>query len=51
MATEVVVGIALALGAVILVSRSADSGAGRSGIEYAGLGGVGLGLFNIAVGA
>ncbi len=49
--TEVVVGIALALSAVILVSRSSDSVAGRSGIEYALLGGVGLGLFNIAVGA
>ncbi|MEA2607315.1 MAG: hypothetical protein QOI00_2072 [Chloroflexota bacterium] len=48
---EVVAGIALALAAVILVSRSADPGGRRSGIEYALLGGIGLGLFNIAVGA
>ncbi|HEX2755615.1 MAG TPA: EamA family transporter [Candidatus Limnocylindrales bacterium] len=48
---EVVVGIALALGAVVLVSRSTDHSGRRSGIEYALLGGIGLGLFNIAVGA
>jgi drug/metabolite transporter (DMT)-like permease len=49
--TEVVVGIVLALSAVLLVSRSSDPAGRRSGIEYALLGGIGLGLFNIAVGA
>src|SRR5258706_5095697 len=48
--SEVVAGIVLALVAVILVSRSSDAGGRRSGIEYALIGGVGLGLFNIAVG-
>jgi drug/metabolite transporter (DMT)-like permease len=48
---QVVVGIGLALVAVILVSGSTDLTGRRSGIEYALLGGVGLGLFNIAVGA
>jgi drug/metabolite transporter (DMT)-like permease len=47
----VVVGIGLALTGVILVSGSTDLTGRRSGIEYALLGGVGLGLFNIAVGA
>ena len=49
--TEVVVGIGLALAAVVLVSRSSDDSGRRSGIEYALLGGIGLGLFNIVVGA
>jgi uncharacterized membrane protein len=49
--TEVVIGIVLALAAVVLVSRSSDTSGRRSGIEYALLGGVGLGLFNIAIGA
>jgi drug/metabolite transporter (DMT)-like permease len=49
--TEVVVGIVLALAAVVLVSRSSDASGRRSGIEYALLGGIGLGLFNVAVGA
>jgi drug/metabolite transporter (DMT)-like permease len=49
--SQVVGGILLALGAVVLVSRSADPGGRRSGIEYALLGGIGLGMFNIAVGA
>jgi drug/metabolite transporter (DMT)-like permease len=49
--TEVVAGIVLALVAVVLVSRSSDGSGRRSGIEYALIGGVGLGLFNIAVGA
>jgi len=48
---EVVAGIVLALVAVVLVSRSSDAGGRRSGIEYAVIGGVGLGLFNIAVGS
>lgn len=49
--TEVVVGIGLALAAVILVSRSSDPSGRRSGIEYALVGGLGLGMFNIAIGA
>jgi drug/metabolite transporter (DMT)-like permease len=48
---QVVVGIALALAAVVLVSGSSDRTGRRSGIEYAVFGGVGLGLFNIAIGA
>jgi drug/metabolite transporter (DMT)-like permease len=44
-------GILLALVAVVLVSRSEDPSGRRSGIEYGLLGGVGLGLFNIAIGA
>jgi drug/metabolite transporter (DMT)-like permease len=48
---EVVVGIGLALGAVILVSGSTDPAGRPSGIQYALIGGVGLGLFNIAIGA
>lgn len=47
----VMTGILLALVAVVLVSRSADPSGRRSGIEYGLLGGVGLGFFNIAVGA
>jgi drug/metabolite transporter (DMT)-like permease len=50
-APEVVIGIALALVAVILVSRSHDPEGRPSGIEYGIVGGVGLGLFNVAVGA
>lgn len=50
-ATEVVVGIGCALVAVILVSSSSDPAGGPSGIQYAILGGIGLGLFNVAVGA
>jgi drug/metabolite transporter (DMT)-like permease len=49
--TEVVIGIAAALIAVILVSRSSDPEGRPSGIQYALLGGVGLGLFNVAVSA
>ena len=49
--SEVVAGIVLALAAVVLVSRSSDPAGRRSGIEYALIGGIGLGLFNIAVGA
>jgi drug/metabolite transporter (DMT)-like permease len=47
----VAIGIALALLAVVLVSGSADSSGRRSGIEYGLLGGVGLGFFNVAIGA
>ena len=47
----VVAGIVLALVAVILVSRSEDPSGRRSGIEYGLLGGVGLGFFNVAIGA
>ena len=50
-AGQVVVGIVLALGAVVLVSGSTDTTGRRSGIEYALIGGVGLGLFNITIGA
>lgn len=49
--TEVIVGILAALVAVILVSRTSDAEGRRSGIEYAVVGGVGLGLFNIVVAA
>jgi drug/metabolite transporter (DMT)-like permease len=47
----VATGIALALVAVVLVSRSEDPSGRRSGIEYGLLGGVGLGCFNVAIGA
>jgi drug/metabolite transporter (DMT)-like permease len=48
---EVSVGIGLALVAVVLVSRSEDPTGRRSGIEYGIVGGLGLGCFNIAIGA
>jgi drug/metabolite transporter (DMT)-like permease len=48
---EVAAGIALALVAVVLVSRSEDPSGRRSGIEYGLVGGIGLGFFNIAIGA
>src|SRR3954468_8176944 len=47
----VATGIAMALVAVVLVSRSEDPSGRRSGIEYGLLGGVGLGCFNVAIGA
>jgi uncharacterized membrane protein len=47
----VLTGIGCALVAVVLVSRSPDPTGRRSGIEYAVVGGVGIGLFNVAVGA
>ncbi|MBA2719851.1 MAG: EamA family transporter [Chloroflexi bacterium] len=47
----VVVGIGAALVAVVLVSRSADLDGRPSGIEYGIIGGIGLGLFNVVVGA
>lgn len=50
-ATPVVVGILAALAAVVLVSRSADPAGRRSGIEYGIVGGLGLGMFNVVVGA
>ncbi len=50
-ATAVLVGILAALGAVVLVSRSADPEGRRSGIEYGIVGGLGLGMFNVVVGA
>jgi drug/metabolite transporter (DMT)-like permease len=50
-AVEVLVGIAAALAAVVLVSRTTDPAGRPSGLRYALVGGVGLGLFNIAVGA
>jgi len=48
---EVLIGIAFALIAVVLVSRSHDPSGRRSGVEYAVIAGLGLGLFNVAVGA
>jgi drug/metabolite transporter (DMT)-like permease len=50
-ATSVVIGIGCALGAVVLVSRSSDPAGRPSGIEYAIVGGIGLGLFNVAIGS
>jgi drug/metabolite transporter (DMT)-like permease len=47
----VVVGIGAALVAVVLVSRTADPEGRPSGIRYGILGGLGLGMFNVAVGA
>jgi drug/metabolite transporter (DMT)-like permease len=49
--TGVLIGIGCALVAVVLVSRSPDPAGRRSGIEYAIVGGIGIGLFNIVVGA
>jgi uncharacterized membrane protein len=46
-----VIGIAAALVAVLLVSRTKDPEGRPSGIEYALVGGIGLGLFNIVIGA
>jgi len=46
---EVLVGIGLALVAVVLVSRVADEGSGSSGLQYALIAGVGLGLFNVLI--
>jgi drug/metabolite transporter (DMT)-like permease len=45
----VLLGIALAVVAVVLVSRVADASSGRSGIELAILAGVGLGTFSIVI--
>jgi len=50
-ASPVLAGIAAALVAVVLVSRSSDPSGRPSGIQYALIGGIGLGLFNVAVGA
>jgi drug/metabolite transporter (DMT)-like permease len=47
----VLIGIVLALVAVVLVSASADTSGRRSGIEYGLIGGIGLGFFNVAIGA
>jgi drug/metabolite transporter (DMT)-like permease len=46
---EVLIGIGLALAAVVLVSRVADEGSGSSGLRYALVAGVGLGLFNVLI--
>lgn len=48
---SVLVGIAAAFVAVILVSRGSDATGRPSGIRYAIVAGVGLGLFNVAVAA
>jgi len=50
-AIGVMIGIGCALVGVILVSRSPDPAGRRSGIEYAIVGGIGIGLFNVLVGA
>jgi uncharacterized membrane protein len=47
----VMTGIGCALVGVVLVSRSPDPAGRRSGIEYAIVGGLGIGMFNVAVGA
>ena len=49
--TEVLVGILTALVAVVLVSRSSDPAGRPSGLRYALVGGIGLGMFNVAVAA
>jgi uncharacterized membrane protein len=49
-ATPVLVGIALALVAVVLVSRVPGSEGSRSGLELAIVAGTGIGAFNILVG-
>ena len=49
-ATPVLAGIALALVAVVLVSRVPGEGGSRSGIELAIVAGVGIGVFNILAG-
>ena len=46
----VLVGIVLALVAVVLVSRAPGETGSRSGIEFALVGGIGIGLFNILAG-
>ena len=45
----VLVGIALAIVAVILVSRVSDAAAGRSGLELALLAGVGIGAMSVCI--
>jgi drug/metabolite transporter (DMT)-like permease len=45
------VGIAAALVAVVLVSRGSEAADRPSGLRYAIVGGIGLGVFNIAVAA
>jgi drug/metabolite transporter (DMT)-like permease len=47
----VIIGIAAAFVAVVLVSRTEDPAGRPSGIEYAIVGGIGLGIFNVAVAA
>jgi drug/metabolite transporter (DMT)-like permease len=48
--TQVAIGIVLALLAVIIVSRTPDSGGRRSGLEFALAGGLGIGLFSTFIG-
>ena len=45
----VLIGIALAVGAVLLVSRVADEGGGRAGLQEALVAGVSIGLFGVAL--
>jgi drug/metabolite transporter (DMT)-like permease len=49
-APSVAIGIAVALVAVVVVSRSPSPAVTRSGVEFAIVGGVGIGLFNVTVG-
>lgn len=49
-AVTVLLGIGLAFVAVALVSRVGGGDGSRSGIEYALVGGVGIGIFNVIVG-
>jgi drug/metabolite transporter (DMT)-like permease len=44
------VGIGLALVAVVIVSRTPSPGGGRSGIEFAVIGGIGIGLVSTLIG-
>lgn len=50
-ATPVIVGIVAGLVAVVLVSRTSSPDGRPSGIEYGILGGLGLGMFNVVIGA
>ncbi|MFL5776341.1 MAG: EamA family transporter [Chloroflexota bacterium] len=43
-------GVLLAIAAVLLVTRAADHGSGRSGLEFAVVGGVGIGLSALFLG-
>ena len=45
----VLVGIAVAIAAVLLVSRAQDAGGGRAGLKEALVGGVAIGLFGVAI--
>jgi drug/metabolite transporter (DMT)-like permease len=44
-------GVAFAVAAVLLVTRAAGGGGGRSGLEFAVAGGLGIGLFTVLLGS